>query len=142
MRKGKIAVLIKKSSLIFDKYINQLLVPYQLTSSQFRILMLLYISPSCSIRQVDIEEMFSMTNPTVTGLIHNLEKNGLVERVENPKDKRSKLLALTEYAESKRVEFIALADNIEMEMTKGLSEEETDILSELLMKVMEKHNVK
>lgn len=74
MRKGKISVLIKKSSLIFDKYINQLLVPYQLTNSQFRILMLLYISPSYSIRQVDIEEMFSMTNPTVTGLIHNLEK--------------------------------------------------------------------
>lgn len=142
MRKEKIAVLIKKSSLIFDKYINQLLVSYQLTSSQFRILMLLYTSPSCSIRQVDIEEKFSMTNPTVTGLIHNLEKIGLVERFENPKDKRSKLLALTEYAESKRVEYIALADNIEMEMTKGLSEEEADILSELLMKVMENHNVK
>lgn len=83
-----------------------------------------------------------MTNPTVTGLIHNLEKNGWVKRVENPKDKRSKLLALTEYAESKRFEFIALADDIETKMAKGLSEEEADILSELLMKIMENHNAK
>lgn len=139
MENEKVSVLIKKSSLIFDKYVNQLLLPYQLTSSQFRILMILYKSPACSVRQADIEEVFSMTNPTVTGLIHKLEKNGLVERVENPKDKRSKLLALTEHAESKRTEFIDLADSIEMEMTDGLTEAEAEVLSKLLMKVIKKH---
>lgn len=139
MEREKVSVLIKKSSLIFDKYVNQLLTPYQLTNSQFRILMILYKAPACSVRQADIEEAFSMTNPTVTGLIQNLEKNQLVERVANPKDKRSKLLVLTEYAESKRAEFIALADSIEKEMTDGLSEAEVEILSELLTKVIEKH---
>lgn len=73
MGRGKVSVLIKKSSLIFDKYANQLLIPSQLTSSQFRILMILYKSPACSVRQADIESAFSMTNPTVTGLIHKLE---------------------------------------------------------------------
>lgn len=140
MGKGKVSVLIKRSALIFDKYANQLLVPYQLTSSQFRILMILYKSPSCTVRQADIETAFSMTNPTVTGLIHKLEKNGLVERVENPKDKRSKFLALTEYAESKRVEFTALADSIEKEMTDGLSETEAEVLAGLLIKIIEKHS--
>lgn len=139
MEQEKVSVLIKKSSLIFDKYVNQLLTPYQLTNSQFRILMILYKAPACSVRQADIEAAFSMTNPTVTGLIQNLEKNQLVERVANPKDKRSKLLVLTEYAESKRAEFIALADSIEKEMTDGLSEVEVESLSELLTKVIEKH---
>lgn len=136
MGKRRVSVLIKRSALIFDKYANQLLVPYQLTSSQFRILMILYKSPACSVRQADIEAAFSMTNPTVTGLIHNLEKNGLVERVENPKDKRSKLLALTEQAECKRTEFTALADSIEKKMTEGLSDAEADVLADLLMKVI------
>lgn len=140
MERGKVSVLIKKSALIFDKYVNQLLAPYQLTNSQFRILMILYKSPAYSIRQADIESAFSMTNPTVTGLIQNLEKSGLVERVANPKDKRSKLLVLTEYAESKREEFITLADSIEKEMTKGLSEMEVEVLLELLTKIMEKQN--
>lgn len=140
MGTGRVSVLIKRSALIFDKYVNQLLVPYQLTGSQFRILMILYKAPVCSVRQADIEAAFSMTNPTVTGLIQNLEKNNLVERVANPKDKRSKLLVLTEYAESKREEFIALADSIEKEMTAGLSETETEVLAELLMKIIETHD--
>lgn len=139
MERGKVSVLIKRSALIFDKYANQLLQPYQLTGSQFRILMILYKAPACSVRQADIETAFSMTNPTVTGLINNLEKKGLVQRVENPKDKRSKLLALTEEAESKRMEFIALADSIEREMTDGLSEAEAEVLAGLLMKIIEKH---
>lgn len=140
MAKKKVSVLIKKSALIFDKYANQLLAPYNLTISQFRILMILYKSPACTVRQADIESVFSMTNPTVTGLIHKLEKSGFVERVENPEDKRSKLLKLTEYAEGRRIEFIALADSIEKEMTDGLSEFEIETLSELLMKVIQKHN--
>lgn len=140
METGKVSVLIKRSALIFDKYVNQLLIPYQLSSSQFRILMILYKSPEYSVRQADIEVAFSMTNPTVTGLIHKLEKNGLVKRVENPRDKRSKLLALTDYAESKRAEFVALGDSIEKEMTDGLSEAEAETLSELLTKIIEKHH--
>ena len=139
MERIKVSVLIKKSSLIFDKYVNQLLVPYHLSSSQFRILMILYKSPHCSVRQTDIEAAFSMTNPTVTGLVHNLEKNGLVKKIANPEDKRSRFLVLTEYAESRRNEFLSLADSIEKEMTDGLSETETAVLSELLLKVIKKH---
>ncbi len=141
MSEDKISVLIKKSALIFDKYANQLLTSYQLTNSQFRVLMILYKAPSCTVRQVDIEEAFSMTNPTVTGLIQNLEKRNFVKRVVNPADKRSKLLVLSEYAESKRDEFITLADSLEKEMTVGLSETEVEILSEMLKKVIAKHNI-
>ena len=142
MEKNKVSVLIKKSSLIFDKYVNQLLAPYHLSSSQFRILMILYKSPDCSVRQTDIEAAFSMTNPTVTGLVHSLEKNGLVKKIANPEDKRSRFLVLTEYAESRRNEFLSLADSIEKEMIDGLSETETAVLSELLLKVIKMHKEK
>ena len=142
MEKTKVSVLIKKSSLIFDKYFNQLIAPYQLSSSQFRSLMILYKSPACSVRQTDIEAAFSMTNPTVTGLVHNLERKGLVKKVDNPEDKRSKFLVLTEYAESRKNEFLSLANSIEKEMTDGLSETETAVLSELLLKFIKMHNEK
>ena len=142
MEKTQVSILIKKSSLIFDKYVNQLLAPYQLSSSQFRILMILYKSPACSVRQTDIEAAFSMTNPTVTGLVHNLERKGLVKKVDNPEDKRSRFLVLTEYAESRRNEFLSLADSIEKEMTDGLSETEAAVLSELLLKVIKMHKEK
>lgn len=139
MTRGKVSVLIKKSSLVFDKYVNRFLTPFNLSGSQFRILMKLYKAPEHSVRQVDIETEFSMTNPTVTGLVHQLEKKGFVERVENPEDRRSKLLRLTEYANSMKDDFFALADELEKEMTVGLTEEEAELLSELLQKVIKSH---
>lgn len=139
MGNGKVSVLIKKSSLIFDKYVNRLLMPYHLSNSQFRILMKLYKAPEQSVRQVDIETEFAMTNPTVTGLVKQLEKKGYVRRIENPNDKRSKLLQLTDYANSMRDEFFALADYLEQEMTDGLTEQEMKVLTELLQKVLKHH---
>lgn len=139
MERRKVSVLIKKSSLVFDKYINQLLAQYNLSGSQFRILMLLYKSPDRSIRQADIETAFSMTNPTVTGLIHSLEKKGLVIRVANPEDKRSKLLTLTDSANSMKERFFDLANELEKGMTEELTESEVEILAELLQKVLKKH---
>ena len=39
MDTAHISILNKKSSLVFDKLSNQLLMPYDLTGSQFKILM-------------------------------------------------------------------------------------------------------
>ena len=139
MSRGKVSVLIKKSSLVFDKYVGKLLAPYDMSGSQFRILMKLYKSPENSIRQVDIETAFSMTNPTVTGLIVQLEKKGLVTKIDNPEDKRSKLLSLTDLANSKKEEFFALANDLEKKMTNGLTESEVKLLTELLEKVLKAH---
>lgn len=132
----KVSIIIKKCSLLFDKTINQLLAPYNLSNSQFRILMILYKSNNENIRQADIEQALSMTNPTVTGLIQSLEKKNLIERVNNPEDKRSKLLVLTDYALNKKEEFICLAKTIEDKMTSGLSEEEISQLYSLLNKIL------
>lgn len=49
----------------------------------------------------------------------------------------SKLLVLTEYAESKKTEFSELEDYIEREMTKRLSDREAEQLLELLSKVID-----
>ena len=95
---AKISILIKKTALVFDKISNQLLMPYELTGSQFKILMVLYHAPDASVRQADIENKFAMTNPTVTGLVQKLEVKDLVKRMPHPEDKRSKVLVLTDRA--------------------------------------------
>lgn len=113
MDKARISILVKRSSLVFDKLANQLLMPYDLTGSQFKILMLLYHRPEGSVRQADLEAKFSMTNPTVTGLVQKLEGKKLVRRAPHPVDKRSKVLVLTERAMALREELLALADEME-----------------------------
>ena len=131
-----ISVLIKMSSLILDKYANQLLAPYDLTGSQFRILILLYQSPSGNIRQIDIENEFLMTNPTVTGLVQKLEQKGLIDRIMNPEDKRSKVLVLTERAMEMKEEILRLSAELEQQMTTGLSQKECTQLRDLLTKIL------
>lgn len=134
---AKISILIKKTALVFDKISNQLLMPYELTGSRFKILMVLYHAPDASVRQADIENKFAMTNPTVTGLVQKLEVKDLVKRMPHPEDKRSKVLVLTDRAIEMKEELLALADDLEAGMTKNLNESERELLASLLMKMLD-----
>lgn len=136
MASARISILVKKSSLLFDKLSNQLLTPYDLTGSQFKILMVLYQSPVGSVRQTDIEVKFAMTNPTVTGLVQKLEAKDLVKRMPHPDDKRSKVLILTDRALEMKDELLTLADIQERQMTKNLTTAECDQLASLLTKML------
>lgn len=136
MNTDKVAILIKKTALVVEKLSNHVLSPCELTHTQYKILIMLFQNKEKQIRQADIETHFSMTNPSVTGIIQNLEKKGLLERVQNPDDKRSKLLKLTAQAISLEKELYALGESIEMQVTKNLTPEESKQLIVLLKKVM------
>ncbi|MBR0253927.1 MAG: MarR family transcriptional regulator [Synergistaceae bacterium] len=135
---NKIAVLIKKLSLEIDKLSNPILEPYDLTNSQFKILKFLLNSPENSIRQVDVEKYFSMTNPTVTGLVQTLEKKGLIERKINPNDSRSKILCRTEKTMKMKNLLYKLGDELEKKFTSVLNPDEKKTLMQLLKKLLHK----
>lgn len=137
MRTDKVAVLIKKTALVIDKFANQVLVPFDLTNTQYKIMKYLYANQDLPVRQADIEAKFSMTNPTVTGIIQNLEKKGFIIRAENPADKRSKLLVLTEQGLEMKEKLYQAGETIERQATANLTEEECDQLVRLLRKMLE-----
>lgn len=136
MAEDRVAILIKKTTLAIEKLSNQVLAPYDLSHTQYKIMMVLYRNPDKTIRQTDIEEMFSLTNPTVTGIIQNLEKKGLVQRVQNPNDKRSKLLCLTAQAHDLQGELDKLGESMERQVTEQLTEKECEQLCKLLKKML------
>ena len=132
----KIAILIKKLSLEIDKLSNPILEPYDLTNSQFKILKYLLMNPEGSVRQVDIERYFSMTNPTVTGLVHTLENKGMLERRVNPNDSRSKILLPTQKTRDMKELLYSLGEKLESELTHALTAEEKHELMRLLKKLL------
>lgn len=136
--KDKIFVLIKKAALEFDKLSIPLFAPYELTPSQYKILRLLYIEEPETIRQIDIEKSFSMTNQTVTGLLHNLEKKDWIQRIPNPNDSRSKVIRLTAKAEGLREELLEISDRLEDMLTDNLNDQEKEQLIELMNKMLKK----
>lgn len=132
---ARLSILIKKSSLLFDKYSNQLLSQQDLTASQFKIMLVLYHATQ-AVCQKDIEKKFNMTNPTVTGLVQKLEAKGLITRVSREDDQRVKQLVLTQQALDRKEELLSSEQYLEEMMAKNLSGEETEQLCILLTKLI------
>ena len=132
----KIAIFIKRLSLEIDKLSNPILEPYDLTHSQYKILKYLLMSPSETVKQVDIEHFFSMTNPTVTGLVQKLERKGMIERKVNPQDSRSKILCPTQKTIEMKDLLVSLGDKLEGTLTEDLTGKEKQELLRLLKKLL------
>ena len=134
MNQNKIGILIKRASLEVEKKALAILAPYSMNLTQYKIIVYLYNAPPASTRQVDLERAFSMTNPSVTSVLHTLEKKGLVQREENPEDKRSNVISLTEKAICMQSELTAVGGQLEEAIAENLSPEERTTLIALLKK--------
>ena len=136
MNINKSAILIKKASLEFEKISNPIFAAYDLTAAQYKVLKLLYSQETRTARVVDLEREYSMTHPTALGLLDQLEKKGFTTRIDNPKDGRGKLIALTEKADVMQEELESLGEEIENKLTENLTAEEKDVLIFLLRELM------
>ena len=134
----RIGRLIKKASLELEKTALLILSRYDMTLTQYKILVYLYNAPPMSTRQVDLERAYSMTNPSVTSVLHTLEKKGLINRAENAKDRRSKVISLTHKALDLRDELEAAGDRLEEAFTRNLSSAERSEMVVLLTKMLKK----
>ena len=65
-----------------------------LSMPQFGILMQLHYRGNCGVS--DIGERFDITNAAASQLVEKLVQSGLIQREEDPSDRRAKLLNLTE----------------------------------------------
>ena len=65
-----------------------------LSMPQFGILMQLHYRGDCAVG--DISERFDITNAAASQLVDKLVQSGLIQREEDPKDRRAKLLNLTD----------------------------------------------
>jgi len=131
------SIAVRLLNIQNDKLANSKLEAYGMTNGQFKVLNLLYARPAFSLRQVDIEDFFLISNPTVTVILNSLEKKGLVERRVNPADSRSKLIGTTEKAEAMREEMHAVEKKLSSRLDEILDGEEKAQLMHLLNRVIE-----
>ena len=136
MKFDSIAIMVKLASTDFDKQSNQALAPYDMTNSQYKVLKYILTRPELSVRQIDVENYFSMSNPTVTGLLQNMEKHGLIERIPNPEDKRSKVIRVTDKVRAEEEELVRLGAEMEERFTRNLDENEKQQMKLLLSKLL------
>ena len=139
MSQDSFGFLIKKLELRSDRLSSQFLQELGLSTSQFRVLRWLFKQEGFP-RQHDVEKALSLSNPTVTGILHNLEKHGWVKRLPHPEDKRSKQLVLTDKAKEQQQALYQISQDVEAELTRDLSREETQQLRQLIQKILKENN--
>lgn len=102
-------------------------------SGQFGVLMALWYRDGIS--QSQIIKLTCKEKTTLARLVSKLEQKDLIRRESDPKDKRSKLIFLTEKGRALKDEVVPLARAEQNAAVKGLSDAEIDTLKKLLDKI-------
>lgn len=88
-----------------------------------------------SINQHKLCKEYNLDKAGVGRILKKLEQKNLIKRKSDPEDKRSKLIFLTEKSKRIKDDFFQLFDKIENQIRHDLSDEEINILINLLKKV-------
>lgn len=131
---GKTIINLLKSVEIMRFVYNELFANHGISESKFYVLLLLYYSKDGMVLS-EIGDKMLVTRANMTGLIDRMEKEELVEKKVNLKDRRSSIAYLTDKG-------INLFENIKdthidfsKQMTSALSIEEKEQLNTLLEKL-------
>jgi len=83
----------------------------------------------------ELSRLLMVTGGNVTGVVDQLEKEGLVERLDEPADRRAFRIRLTRSGEKTFAEMARAHESWVVELLAGLSGRERDELLKLLAKV-------
>ena len=104
--------------------------PYDLTPPQFALLAFLWKQDGLT--QAELSEKGQIDRTTIGGLIDRMEKNGLVERHQHPRDRRAYMIHLTDRGRELETPLSACAGRALAKITKGLNEREIAELRRML----------
>jgi DNA-binding MarR family transcriptional regulator len=86
--------------------------------------------------QAELARWAKVEQPTMAQLLARMERDGLIRRVPDPRDKRSSLVSLTEAARSRLPAGRDVLVQGNRDATKGLSPDEVETLLGLLERVL------
>jgi MarR family transcriptional regulator for hemolysin len=101
------------------------------SSARMEALAAIMNSPALS-AQVNIAKRLRIEGPTMTRMLDTLEADGLVERLPDPTDRRTKQLRLTAEGERALEEIFSIADELRERLLDGLPGDKIDELNGIL----------
>lgn len=115
--------------------LDEKLRPINQSAARMETMAAILHSPDLS-PQVDIAKRLRIEGPTLTRMLDSLEADGLVQRLPDPSDRRTKQLRLTEEGKAALEEIFGIADDLRTRLLEGFSlkqiEEVNDFCSELV----------
>jgi len=110
---------------------------HDISISQLRILgYLARFGEERDVYQKDLEEEFGVRRSSVTGILQNMEKRGLLARTASDHDARVKKVLLTEKGKALDAELRSYIRSLEDALMDGVSREEREVLQRALVKML------
>lgn len=130
---GKFIIALSRSLRAVHQKSETLFREYDLTMAQFAVLEALLHKGELTVGAL-IERVLS-TSGNMTVVIRNLEQHHLVYRKQNPTDRRSFLVCLTEQGEKLITEVFAKHMELVQESLSPISPDERDTIIQILRKL-------
>ena len=121
--------------------LNVMLQDMGITAVQSRVIY--YILAHCKegpVFQRDIENAFSLSRSTTTGILQLLEKNGIIRRESVASDARLKSLVPTEHAVRLNAQVADCLREMDRMLTCGLSEGQVQLFKEMAAQMLDNLN--
>lgn len=125
--------LVRDAHLLFAKALRNRLQSHQITPGQWYFLRALWDEEGLS--QRELSRRVGTTEPTTVSALRLLARNGMIERVRNPRDRRTINIYLTDKARAMKSELMPIAIDVNVAATAGLSADEFVQLRSLLKRL-------
>ena len=125
--------LIGHINRTFTRVVDQPIKEFGFAVSQLPVLVMLKRHGPSS--QAELARVAQVEQPSMAQLLNRMERDGLVERVADPEDGRSKLVSLTKQAARQMPKGKAVMDEACQQALTGLSDAERQQLHALLLRV-------
>jgi DNA-binding MarR family transcriptional regulator len=122
-----------RASLQLKKTFQQHLGPLDLKAVEYSLLIVVANNPGANLKQIG--RALEISAPNLAVLIDRLEARGVVKRVRGSADRRQTHVQLTRAGRELHRRALALAQTMEQDATKVLSDAERALLIELLLRV-------
>ncbi len=132
-KSDRVIVYVFRLNNALVKQKNRNMSVYNLTSIQAGVLMyILNNYQSREVNQLDIQAVFKLTNPTVSGIIDRLEEKEFIKRVRSEKDARYRRLVPLPKGEALYEDLRRSAAEAEAHLVKDMTPEEAAEFKRLL----------
>ena len=132
-----VRILAKKMHASMERWADR----HGLSEGRFQILMRLQHRPDGRSAMGELAEMLEVSPRTITGLVDNLERDGLVKRVDDPNDRRSIYAEITENGRDRVKALWRDAVVGQQLLTRGFKDEELIQLRHMCLRMIEAMNV-
>lgn len=114
-------------------------IPYGLSPVQLKILHYLFLHTKDTVYQRDIEKIIESRRSTTSGILHTMENNNLIKKIDCTTDARTKQIVLTEYSTELSKKIIKDKNKFETLIKDGLTKEELELFFKVTDKI--KNNI-